>query len=56
MFLKNSHEVVGMFFTNVFDAKVVNAEGEADMMPFVRPKSWCEFALIAALLVELLLK
>ena len=52
MLLENSHEVVGMLFANVLDAKIVNAEGEDDRTPLMCPKIWCDLALFVALLVK----
>ena len=45
-----------MLFVNVFDAEVVNTEGETDGAPFVGPKIWCERALLVAVFVEALLE
>ena len=40
-----------MLFSNVFDAKIVDTEGEADGTPFVGPKTWSELALLVAVFV-----
>ena len=52
VFLEHSHEVVGMLFANVFDAKVVDTGGEADGTQFLYPKPWCDLALLVAVLVQ----
>ena len=49
---QHTYEVVGMSFSDVFDAKIINAKGEGDGTPFVRPKSWSEFGLCVAFVVE----
>ena len=43
-------------FPYVFDAEVVDTEGEADGAPFVGPETWCELALLVAVFVEALLE
>ena len=48
--------MVGMLFADVFDAKIVDTEGEADGTPFVGPKPWCERALLVAVFVEAVLE
>ena len=40
----------------IFDAEVVDTEGEADGAPFVGPETWCELALLVAVFVEALLE
>ena len=50
--LENSHEVASMLFADVLNNGVVNAEREADMAPFMHPKTRCDFTLVVALLVE----
>ena len=52
MVLEHSHEVVGMLFADVFDAKVVDTGGEADGTHFVYSKPWCELTLLVAVFVE----
>ena len=34
-------EMVGMFFANVFDAKIVDDKAEGDQLPLVVPESGC---------------
>ena len=47
-----AHEVFGMLLADIFDAKNVNAKGEQDGPPHVRPKSWSGFGLCVAFVVE----
>ena len=56
VFLEHRHEVTCVLFPHVFDAEVVDTEGETDGAPFVGPKTWCERALLAAVFVEALLE
>ena len=49
---QDAHEVFGMLHANIFDAGIVNAKGEQDGPPLVRPKSWSEFGLCIAFIVE----
>ena len=41
-----------MLFADVFDAKIVDAKGERDGSPLVRPESWSEFGLCVSFVVE----
>ena len=50
--LEKSHEVFGMFFANVIDAKIFNTEGESDRTLFRCPEPWCDFALFVAPFVD----
>ena len=45
-------KVFGMLLADIFDAKNVNAKGEQDGPPHVRPKSWSGFGLCVAFVVE----
>ena len=56
IFLEHRHEMICVLFTHVFDAKVVDTEGETDGAPFVGPETWCERALLVAVFVEALLE
>ena len=56
VFLEHRHEMVGVLFANVFDAKIVNTEGETDGPSFVGTKTWSELALLVAVFVEAFLK
>ena len=49
---QDAHEVFGMLLADIFDAEIVNAKGERDGPPLVRPKSWSEFGLCVAFVVE----
>jgi hypothetical protein len=40
-FLADTEEVVEVFMTHIFDAKVVNNEAELDGSPFVAPETRC---------------
>ena len=46
----------GMFFTDIFHAKIVDNKGELDWSPFVLPKAWYQLALVVTTFVETLLK
>ena len=48
--------MICVLFPYVFDAKIVDTEGEADGVPFVGPKTWGELALLVAVFVEAFLE
>ena len=50
--IENLGKMVGVFFANVFYAKVVNPEGEGDGAPTVSPEARCGRALMVAMFVE----
>ena len=52
MFAENLGKMVGVFFANVFYAKVVDAEGEGNGVPIVSPEAQCGWALMVAMFVE----
>ncbi len=54
VFLEDVHEVVGVFFSNVFDAKVVYDKCELYWSRDVFPQPGHQFALEVSLLVEAL--
>ena len=56
VFVENLGEMVGVFFADIFYAKVVNAEGEGDGAPIMSPEAWCGRALMVAIFVESLFK
>jgi len=37
-----------VIFVDVFDAEIIDDEGEADGMPIMRPESWSELALMVS--------
>ena len=41
VFLENRKQMVGMFFTHILYAKIVNYEGKADGAPLVGPETGC---------------
>ncbi len=52
VFVENLGEMVGMIFSNVLYAEVVNAEGEGNGAPIVSPEARCGWALMVAMFVE----
>ncbi len=46
MIAKDAGEVVDMFFPHVFNAEIVDAEGEQNRAKFMVPKSRCDGALV----------
>jgi hypothetical protein len=40
------HKVVGMLFPNIFNAEIIDNEGEGDWSPFVAPEAWSVRALM----------
>jgi hypothetical protein len=52
VFAENLGKMVGVFFANVFYAKVVDAEGEGNGVPIVSPEAQCGWALMVAMFVE----
>ena len=53
VFVENLGEMVGVFFANIFYAKVVDAEGEGDGAPIALPETWSGRALMVVMFVEL---
>ena len=53
VFVENLGKMVGVFFADIFYAKVVNAEGEEDGAPIVLPEARCGRALMVAMFDEL---
>lgn len=49
MLKEASIEMVGMFFTNIFDSKIVNDEGEDDWPGGVSPEAVRVLALVIAM-------
>ena len=49
---QDAHEVFGMLLADIFDAKIVDAKGERDGSLLVHPKTWSEFGLCVAFVVE----
>ena len=56
MLLENPDEMHEVFFSNVFNAKIIHNERETGGAPFVLPIAWCEFALCVAYFLELFRK
>ena len=52
MFLEGGHEVVDVFFTNVFYAKIINNKCERNGSCDVLPEAGCQFALEVTVSVE----
>ena len=52
MFVENLGKMVGVFFSDIFYAEVINAEGEGDGAPIVLPEARCGRALMVAMFVE----
>ena len=52
VFVENFGKMVGVFFANIFYAKVIDAEGEGDGAPIVLPEAWRGRALMVAMFVE----
>ncbi len=52
VFVENLGKMVGVFFSDIFYAEVIDAEGEGDGVPIVLPKAWCGRALMVAMFVE----
>ena len=52
VFVENLGEMVGVFFADIFHAKVVDAEGEGDGAPIVSPEARCGRVLMVAMFVE----
>ena len=52
MFSEDGHEVVNVFFTNVFHAKIVNHECEGNGSCGVLPEARYQFALEVTVFVE----
>ena len=52
VFIENLGKMAGVFFANIFFAKVVYAEGEEDGVPIVLPEARCGRALMVAIFVE----
>ena len=52
VFIENLGKIVGMFFADIFYAKVVDTEGEGDGAPVVSPEAQCGRALMVAMFVE----
>ncbi len=52
VFVENFGEMVGVFFANIFNAKVVDAEGEGDAVPIVLPEAQRGRAVMVAMFVE----
>ena len=50
--IENLSEMVGMFFADIFYAKVVDAEGEGDGVPIALPEARHGRALMVAMFVE----
>ena len=51
MLFRDRHEVLHMFCTHTFDAKIVHAKREADWTCGVRPETEGKFALLIPLFV-----
>ena len=51
--LKCLYEVVDVGFVDVFNAKIVHNQCEADGSPVVFPVSWCDLALAVSCLKQL---
>ncbi len=41
-FLEDFEEIIEVFNTYIFDAKVINNEAELDGMPFAVPEAWSQ--------------
>ena len=52
MSLEEGHEMFGVLFADVFDAKVIDVEGESDRAPLVGPENGDTFTLGVPLFVE----
>ncbi len=52
VFVENLGKMVGVFFADIFYAKVVDAEGEGDGAPIVSPEARCGRALMVAMFVD----
>ena len=53
---EDSHEVLRILFEEIFHTKLINAEREVYQAPVMRPKSWVNFTLLIALLIQLFLE
>ena len=54
-FTQYLHDVFGVLFADMLDAKIINAEGERDGTPLMRPNSLGECGLFIPLFVAPLL-
>ena len=52
VFVENFGKMVGVFFADIFYAKVVDTEGEGDGAPIMSPEARCGRALMVAMFVE----
>jgi hypothetical protein len=52
VFIENLGKMDGVFFADIFYAKVVDTEGEGDGAPIMSPEARCGRALMVAMFVE----
>ena len=44
--------MLGVFFADILYSKIIYYQSKADRAPLVDPKTWCDFALAVAVLLQ----